>query len=664
MDRDEDDISDMSDAEAMRRVERSGRDGEFVENHAADNGIIEEVQCRNFMCHANLTVKLGPLINFIIGHNGSGKSAVLTALQLCLGGKATSTNRGQSLKHFIKAGTDQATLSVKIKNQGDNAYQPDIYGKSIVVERIFSRAGTSGFKLKNEHGKIISSKKSDLEDILDALALQMDNPMNVLTQDMARQFLNSSNAIEKYKFFYKGTHLEQLDSDYRILQESLELNQQQYYNLEASAKDAGARYKETERKAALAERAAGLQDQYLHYSKQMAWVQVEDEEKKLAGMEDDIRKQEEVIQERVSAAEEFDVHMQSIDRQRDDAKSALDAIIAEKGSKAEEHEKAKENFEQVRTQLMELQTTQRGIKEEMVTAQKNIDRWNGEIEKERERISSADNGRHAQKMEEIQTAEDSLTSTREEAQQKSSGSHVFDRAVTEAQSEVEEAKSALDNNTTSIRSAENRIRTFQREKGDWKAAYSPRLGTLLKAIEQESRFREKPVGPLGRHVALLKPSWSDILEKQAGSALNAFAVTSKGDQTLLSQLMRRTNYDGQIYVTSSRPINTTQHEPPQQYDTWMRVLKFDNDLVRNCMIINQGVDKTVLEPDSEKGARMLNQNIPNMSQIFSPNPVPDGAGNKWGYRFGLSNGGGESQTPIHPWNGGSRMQTDTGTQIK
>ena len=45
-------------------------------------------------------------VTVIVGHNGSGKSAVLTALTLCLGGKATATNRGKSLKGFIKEGRE------------------------------------------------------------------------------------------------------------------------------------------------------------------------------------------------------------------------------------------------------------------------------------------------------------------------------------------------------------------------------------------------------------------------------------------------------------------------------------------------------------------------------------------------------------------------------
>ena len=86
---------------AQRRtaVARQGR-------HPADSGIIESVTCTNFMCHSFLHVELGPLINFIVGHNGSGKSAVLTALTISLGGKASSTNRAGSLKSFVKEGQE------------------------------------------------------------------------------------------------------------------------------------------------------------------------------------------------------------------------------------------------------------------------------------------------------------------------------------------------------------------------------------------------------------------------------------------------------------------------------------------------------------------------------------------------------------------------------
>ncbi|XP_067879033.1 structural maintenance of chromosomes protein 6-like [Heterodontus francisci] len=70
-----------------------------------DVGIIESISLKNFMCHACLgPFKFGPNVNFVVGNNGSGKSAVLTALIVGLGGKATATNRGYSIKGFVKDG--------------------------------------------------------------------------------------------------------------------------------------------------------------------------------------------------------------------------------------------------------------------------------------------------------------------------------------------------------------------------------------------------------------------------------------------------------------------------------------------------------------------------------------------------------------------------------
>lgn len=105
-DADDDDLVD-EDLDTMRATQRlRARNQHIMDNMPAENAIIETVTCINFMCHSKLHVALGPLINFIIGHNGSGKSAVLTAITLCLGGKATSTNRGQSLKSFVKEGQE------------------------------------------------------------------------------------------------------------------------------------------------------------------------------------------------------------------------------------------------------------------------------------------------------------------------------------------------------------------------------------------------------------------------------------------------------------------------------------------------------------------------------------------------------------------------------
>lgn len=96
--------------QATQAIQEKYASGHIEENVPVEHGILERVECYNFMCHDHFAVDLGPLINFIVGKNGSGKSAVLTAITLCLGGKASATNRGQSLKSFIKEGKEYVKI--------------------------------------------------------------------------------------------------------------------------------------------------------------------------------------------------------------------------------------------------------------------------------------------------------------------------------------------------------------------------------------------------------------------------------------------------------------------------------------------------------------------------------------------------------------------------
>lgn len=248
-------------------------------NVPAEHGILEQVDCYNFMCHDHFSVELGPLINFIVGKNGSGKSAILTALTLCLGGKASDTNRGQSLKSFIKQGKESSTIVVRIKNQGDAAYRQSEYGNSIIVERHFTKSGSTGFKIKSEAGRIISTKKAELDAITDYFSLQIDNPMNVLSQDMARQFLSSSSPTEKYKFFVKGVQLEQLDQDYRVIEDFVDQMEEKARNQTQDIRILEHHRNVAKKKLEASDKHDNLRERVRNLRQQMAWAQVEEAER-------------------------------------------------------------------------------------------------------------------------------------------------------------------------------------------------------------------------------------------------------------------------------------------------------------------------------------------------------------------------------------------------
>lgn len=62
------------------------------------SGKLLRMRLINFMCHENLVINFHNRINLLIGNNGSGKSAILTALVIGLGSNARITNRSKNIK--------------------------------------------------------------------------------------------------------------------------------------------------------------------------------------------------------------------------------------------------------------------------------------------------------------------------------------------------------------------------------------------------------------------------------------------------------------------------------------------------------------------------------------------------------------------------------------
>jgi len=114
-------------------------------------------------------------VNFIVGLNGSGKSSVLTAVMVGLGGRAAVTSRGQSLKHLIKHGKRVAEVSVRVRNCGADAYRPDVYGDTIVISRrlTLDSAGQRSYRICSADSRVISTKREELDTILDYFNMQV-----------------------------------------------------------------------------------------------------------------------------------------------------------------------------------------------------------------------------------------------------------------------------------------------------------------------------------------------------------------------------------------------------------------------------------------------------------------------------------------------------------
>jgi hypothetical protein len=141
----------------------------------SEAGIIKQICVENFMCHRTLRVDLNRNVNFICGQNGSGKSAILAAIQIGLGANARLTNRARNLKDLVRKDVDplvtpSAKIHITLLNSSSDGYKYEIYGDSITVQRtISSRGGYNGHKLLDHNMKVQSRSKKDLDDMLDTL---------------------------------------------------------------------------------------------------------------------------------------------------------------------------------------------------------------------------------------------------------------------------------------------------------------------------------------------------------------------------------------------------------------------------------------------------------------------------------------------------------------
>lgn len=601
-------------------------------------------------------------MTFIVGNNGSGKSAVLTALTLCLGSKAASTNRAKNLSSLIKTGRDYATVKVHIKNEGEDAYRPNDYGDEIVVERHFTRAGTSGFKLRSSANRIVSTKRGDLDDICDFFTLQMDNPLNVLSQDQARAFLSSSEPKTKYKFFMKGVQLEQLDSDYKFIEEKVDSIEAKLGTRMGDVKSLEDAMKKAKHKLDMSDRHKATRERIKELRGQMAWAQIEVIEHRIEQCNLAVEKKEAEIAANERNIGKLSSMFDEQDRTAQDAKALVEEQKQEYARKQEHKQQLLAELNEFKSARQQAHDQERLIATALRTQEKRVAKVEQDIEEENQRLEDLNGGSDARLRAAFEEREEAAAEAAQSFEEHRRAKPDVEDAVRAAQHRLGRATDVYAAKNDEVDRADVRVKELQRTRGQQQSAFGEKLPLLLRAIDQETRFRAKPVGPLGQHIRLLKPEWSSIIESTLGDSLKSFAVVSKQDQTLLSGIMSRIGFSLPIIIGSFEPLDTSRHEPDPQYLTIMRALEFENEAVRRQLVISQGIEQMLLIQDQDEAHRVMYEGPrpQNVRMCFHMHPKRRG----YGLRLGYSRNGDAVSGPVRPFTDKPRIKTDVESQIR
>ncbi|KAF9987172.1 Structural maintenance of chromosomes protein 5 [Modicella reniformis] len=139
------------------------------------HGAIMKVSMRSFVTYEWCSFTPGPNLNMIIGPNGTGKSTIVCALALGLGGNTNLLGRAKDVSEFVKHGTDKGWIEIVLCNR---------HGSNIVIKRhINKNNNTSVWKINGEN-----KTQKDVLRKVQSLNIQIDNLCQFLPQDRVSEF--------------------------------------------------------------------------------------------------------------------------------------------------------------------------------------------------------------------------------------------------------------------------------------------------------------------------------------------------------------------------------------------------------------------------------------------------------------------------------------------
>jgi chromosome segregation ATPase len=128
----------------------------------------------------------------------------------------------------------------------------------------------------------------------------------------------------------------------------------------------------------------------------------------------------------------------------------------------------------------------------------------------------------------------------------------------------------------------------------------------------------KPVGPLGRHVKLIRKDYQQVIESLLYRTLNGFGVQTQEDVSLLLDILKKHQSRLAIFKYSGDELDYSQGLPDREYLTILNCLQIDHPVAKKLLIINNNIEKTVLVRSHREGDQVTANGFPrNVANVFT-----------------------------------------------
>lgn len=575
-------------------------------------GLIKKLKVSNFMCHELMEVEFGKNVNFIVGENGSGKSAVLTSIILGLGGAIGIAGRGSKKASVIKHGKPQADVVIELYNEGCDAYKPELYGDLITIETTIRKTHTD-IKLKGAlQKKLISTSKKDLQEITDQFNIQVDNPVAVLNQDMSKSFFQATKATKKYQLFMKATQMDLLTNTHKSTMEQhvliegslpqLTANQDQ---AERELKEAEAEYNKTTRLQKMQARVNALRVELVIAGINQTQGKLENTKENLVDREAKADALKENLEEKLAVLESQDGKEKEIVR----AIEALSKQIEENTKNAASLQSLKKAWKKIQKQRQQKETAKKKIEREVETIKRRIEQEKEAAEQDyQSQLTQRD-----QNSGNVRGKEDELSRVQKMLGKKEEEMRRLYEDRNQYSEKFEGQREAVTRSNDEVKAAKADIADARRASTDPMAVFGPGMKQVLQKIGK-CKWSEKPIGPLAKHVKLTDPRFQAAVNYCCGNMFKSFVVFSQADQAQLVRIFREV-YKGDnrktpnIFYTKKEPRFTNVNDYPkdlkgQLYDTVDSAISVTHDQVWNMLIVHARIHRNIVMEDQKRADQL------------------------------------------------------------
>ncbi|KAH8277373.1 hypothetical protein KR026_009743 [Drosophila bipectinata] len=594
-------------------------------------GKVISMRLTNFMCHSNLFVEFGPNINFLVGNNGSGKSAVITALALGLTSSARATSRASSIQKLIKNGEASATISITLSNSGLRPFKADIFGPHLTVVRHL-RQSSSSYDLLDARGKSVCKKVAEIRRVLLCFGINVENPIFVLNQEAAREFLKDLEPASNYKLLMKAT---QLDICADSLNQCHEQRKTLTNNFEQMVKNKTLIEKDVESEA---DKLSILKDKEVvkvnleQSQTKLAWLAVTRVQTELHTLETSIRHIEDKKAKLESQTSKKESTQAVLTQKLKDFQVTKNEIMEAYNEQDQKYKAAKRSVQEMALKSASIKAqignAERRLREEQHTynaCKKHIGSYHANFTRVKEQREE-----HAKTMEalKLQVAESEaiIARLREEQQEIKRKTNSFYESLEAVKNERAQLQKTKQNMQWEIDS-------LSRNKSNKLSVYGEQAIQVVYALRTQysgANVHRMPRGPLGQYISAPNSKYRDLIENLLYPCLRSYIVGSDRDRQSLRALLQN-KFSGGIVpniITSAfteQVYNVSRHKVrPTTPNTTVLIdeISCDDPVVMNFLIDTYRIE-TILVTESKEIAEFLTsetENVPpNLTKVLVPN---------------------------------------------